>query len=90
MRKIIKTHLPGVVDIAKKRLRLPARIASLKAYEGVTEQAHEPEYAVVVGLISWALEQDSGQVKRKSFSMPSFNIRSGVGKARGWVKNFLP
>ncbi|MFH1354055.1 MAG: cell division protein FtsA [bacterium] len=82
-------HLPGVVEMAKKKLRLPARVGRLQAFEGVTEQTTDPSYAVVLGLIMWALEQEAGVAGRRvSLSMP--DVRAIAGKLKGWFKTFLP
>lgn len=83
-------HLPGVVEVAKKRLRLPARVARLEAFEAVTGDASDPGYAVSLGLIMWALEQDRGAPRRKILTLPHMNVVSGVRKVRHWVKHFLP
>jgi len=84
------SHLPGVVDLAKKRLRLPAKVADLEMFKGVTDQASDPSYAVVLGLVMWAIEQESGLPGRSARFMPSINVGAGVGRVRDWVKHFLP
>jgi cell division protein FtsA len=81
-------HLPGLIELAKKKLRLPARIGRLRAFEGSLEQAADPAYAVVSGLILWALEQEQGSTRRGSLAIP--DVRATVGKVRNWLKGFLP
>jgi len=81
-------NLPGVVELAKAKLRLPARIGATQAFEGVTEQAADPSYAVVVGLILWAMEQDRSALRRSSLQVP--DVRATVSKVRGWLKTFMP
>jgi cell division protein FtsA len=81
-------HLPGLVEIAKKKLRLPGRVGKLRAFEGSLEQTSDPSYAVVLGLILWALEQDQSGGQRVGLAMP--DIRASIGKVRGWFKSFLP
>lgn len=81
-------HLPGVVETAKKKLRLPARIGKLQIFEGVTEQASDPSYGVVLGLILWALEQEVVSARRVALRVP--DVRATVSKLRGWFRAFLP
>lgn len=81
-------NLPGVVELAKKRLRLPARIGKMPAYRGITDKTSGPEFAVPYGLILWAIEQESRTSHRSSLRMP--DIGNTVGKLRGWFKTFLP
>ena len=81
-------HLPGVVEMAKKRLRLPARIAKPHAFQGVASHLDDPAFAVALGLIYWGI-QESHQVRpRASLKLP--DVSQTIGKLRGWVKNFLP
>jgi cell division protein FtsA len=80
-------HLPGLVEVAKKKLRLPARIGSLKSFEASLEQTQDPSYMVVLGLLAWALEQESAASRRM---LNLSDVRSTVGKMRGWFRGFLP
>ena len=81
-------HLPGVVETAKRKLRLPARIGKLQVFEGVTEQTSDPSYGVVLGLILWALEQEVVSARRVGLRVP--DVRATVSKLRGWFRAFLP
>ena len=82
------SHLPGIVEIAKKRLRLPVRIGRPQDLAGVVEQANDPAYAVVLGLIAWGLEQEVSSSRRRPLNMP--NLGNSVNKVRDWFKTFLP
>lgn len=81
-------YLPGVVEMAKKRLRLPARIGKLQAVEGVAEQTSDPSFAVVMGLLLWAQDQEKVVTKRPSLSLS--DVKASVNKVRGWFRTFLP
>lgn len=81
-------HLPGVVELAKKKLSLPARIGKLQAFEGITEQTCDPSYGVVLGLVLWAIEQEAGETRRIGLAIP--DVGAAVGKLRGWFRAFLP
>lgn len=81
-------NLPGVVELAKAKLRLPARIGSVSDFENVSEQAGNPSYAVVIGLIVWAMEQDGISSRRSSLPLP--DVKMTIGKIRGWLGTFRP
>ncbi|MBI1833668.1 MAG: cell division protein FtsA [Candidatus Andersenbacteria bacterium] len=81
-------HLPGLVEVAKKRLRLPARIGRPQNIGGVIDQAGDPAFAVALGLIAWAIEQESRTPGRTSMRIP--NIGKTVTQVRDWFRTFLP
>lgn len=80
--------LPGIVDLAKKQLRLPARIGRPKALDGLTNQTDHPAYAVALGLVLWALEQEHHSARRVQLRVP--DIGNTISKMRGWLKTFMP
>ena len=80
-------HVPGVVDIAKKRLRLPARVGRPADFDGLTDQTDDPAYAVVLGLVLWALEQE-GAGRPRTLAIP--DLGNTVHKMRSWLKTFMP
>jgi cell division protein FtsA len=81
-------HLPGVVEVGKQRMRLPVRIGKPKELAGVIEQADDPSFAVVLGLIAWAIEQERKTLTRGSLRLP--DIGNSIHKVRAWVRTFLP
>jgi cell division protein FtsA len=82
-------HLPGVVEMAKKKLRLPARIGRPHQLMGIAEQTDDPSFSVAMGLILWAKEQERrGGSFRPSLKMP--DIGNTVNKVRDWFRTFLP
>ncbi|HBE89942.1 MAG: cell division protein FtsA [Candidatus Andersenbacteria bacterium RIFCSPHIGHO2_12_FULL_46_9] len=81
--------LPGVIELAKNKLRLPAKVGTIKPLEGLSEQAGDPAYAVVVGLILWAMEQEKSTNRRRSrLHVP--DIKVTVSRVRSWFKSFMP
>lgn len=78
--------LPGIVDLAKDELKLPAQIGFPENIKGVIEKLDDPIYATAVGLIFWG----KSHVDRSKTSMQISQITDTVGKIRKWFKNFLP
>lgn len=81
-------YMDGIVELAKKRLRLPVRIGHPKLLGGLADQTDGPEFAVAVGLVQFAFEQESKGTPHKSLSLPDIN--GTVQKIRSWTKSFLP
>ncbi len=81
-------HMDGIVELAKKKLRLPVRIGRPKMLTGISDRTDEPEYAVGLGLIHFAIEQENRPSGRESLHLP--NVAATMDKMRGWVKTFLP
>lgn len=81
-------HLPGVIEMAKKKLRLPARVGKPKQLNGIADKTDDPSFAVAVGLIMWAIEQERHVVHRPGIAMP--NIGHTALKVKDWFKTFLP
>lgn len=81
-------HLPGVIEMAKKRLRLPARIGRPAGFPGIAEDVRDPAFATGLGLVLWALDQERRTSRRPALSLS--DVSETVGKIRGWVKSFLP
>lgn len=80
--------LPGIVDLAKQDLKLPAQIGFPENVKGVIEKLDDPTYATVVGLIFWGKSHTDKQKSGMGIQMSS--VSDTVGKIRGWFKNFLP
>lgn len=81
-------NLPGLIMLAKEKLRLPVRIAKSVHFEGISEVVDDPAFSVAMGLILWGMDQESGGYSSKTRG----NLGGGdlPKKLLGWLKNFLP
>jgi len=82
--------LPGLVDLAKERLRLPAQIGFPVNFEGVIEEVDDPCFATVLGLILCAGEQSEELRGRRSNVFDFSSLAPVVKKFKNWFKSFLP
>ncbi|MCA9376119.1 MAG: cell division protein FtsA [Candidatus Doudnabacteria bacterium] len=80
--------LPGLVDVAKDRLKLPAQIGFPERLPGLNEALDDPSFAVAQGLVLWGY---------KHLAEPSRGLKGGilsvsdsVGKIKERFKAFLP
>lgn len=81
-------NLPGIVMLAKEKLRLPVRIAKSNYFEGISEAVDDPAFSVATGLVIWGMEQEGdGYIGKAAFSV---SFGEGFKKIIDWLKNFLP
>ena len=79
--------LPGIVELAKQELRLPAQIGipdltSLAINNNeLVLQLEDPDYACALGLLLWGCDKDGGAVRGR------FSLKESLRKALG---SFLP
>lgn len=81
-------NLPGIVALAKEKLRLPVRIAKSIHFEGISEIVDDPSFSTAMGLVLWGAEQELGNYGNKSGI--SVGNSDSAKKLLGWLKNFLP
>lgn len=81
--------LPGLVDLAKDTLRLPAQIGYPKPLGGVLDRVDDPEFATAIGLVLWA-EANMDHGSMRSSWMVSPHVRDTVGKMKKFLGKFLP
>ncbi|OGI27098.1 MAG: cell division protein FtsA [Candidatus Moranbacteria bacterium RIFOXYB1_FULL_43_19] len=87
--------LPGVVDLAKKILRLPAQTGFPVELSGIVDKVDEPGFVTAVGLALWGAEEEAmsspGALRTKLPAIDGLpKIGHTVDKMRGWLKKFLP
>jgi cell division protein FtsA len=79
-------NLPGLVMLAKEKLRLPVRIAKSVNFEGIAEVVDDPAFSVAIGAIIWGMEQEGGGFGSKGISSSNDSFK----KVSNWFKNFMP
>ncbi|MBI4280580.1 cell division protein FtsA [Candidatus Uhrbacteria bacterium] len=85
-------RLPELVELAKKKLRLPAALGEPIGVQTVTEAALDVAFSTAVGLVLWGAEV-RGRVEKPAWGRLSGEL-AGVGKAAGglkkWFRSILP
>lgn len=85
--------LPGVVDVAKKILRLPAHVGYPKPLGGILDQVDSPMFSTVVGLLLLAEEERGkhmgGHLGAMFDRMPE-GVKDMGQKMRQLFRRFLP
>ena len=81
-------NLPGIVALAKERLRLPVRIARSVHFEGISEVVDDPAFSVATGAVLWGINNEIGQYGGNH--LLSSDGEDVFKKFISWLKNFLP
>ena len=80
--------VPGLVDLAKKELKLPVQVGFPLELEGIIDEVEDPSFATAIGLILWSVDN---QIKSKKQGTPlTGRIRPPIDKIRHWFRGFLP
>ncbi len=79
---------PGLVDLAKEKLKLPVQIGFPTDLESVVEEVEDPCFATAVGLALWAA--DDREKKGTSYSGIRQGFGNSVDRIKVWIKDFLP
>jgi len=79
--------MPGLVDLTKDKLKLPAQIGFPIELEGVVEEVDDPSFATAVGLVLWGIDVSAD----RGHQGLSLSGGSGIlSKIINWIKGFLP
>jgi len=79
----------SIVEVAKKTLRLPARIGRPKEMEGITSDINRPTFATSIGLIEYAISQGAISEPSKSIDFGSLLGGIKIGNMGEKVKNLF-
>jgi cell division protein FtsA len=82
--------LPGVVELAKKQLRLPVVVGNPGSVTTVIDRVDDPSYATAVGLVLWANEFLLGSTRTVNKFTRKVLENDTVQNLRKWFKSFLP
>ncbi len=88
------SKLPGIVDVAKKYLRLPASLGYSLNFSSVTEKVNDLGFSTAIGLVRWGANMASvGRAAGRSDSGVMAGIKKAgamQGTVRRWIKALIP
>jgi cell division protein FtsA len=82
--------LPGILELAKKQLRLPVTLGLPGSVASVLDRVDDPAFATGVGLVLWAHEYLLGSSRNVNKFAKKVLENDTVNKMRKWFKSFLP
>jgi len=85
------TRLSGIVDVAKKSLRLPVVLGTPQRVSTIIDKVNETEYLTALGLVIWGnqvLQGAGGGFNLKMFKGGS--VKKAMGSVGKWFKSLMP
>jgi cell division protein FtsA len=79
-------NLLGIRRYGKGRLGLSTKVGGRYNFEGLSETALDPAFAVAVGLVMWGFEDQKASNGESPIARTP-NVLKNIGK---WFKNFIP
>lgn len=81
------SKLPGLVELAKRKLRLPAALGYPLNLTSVTDKINDLSFAAAIGLVRWgAMSSQSGSGKLENL----ISRFGSMGKVTKWMKSMMP
>ncbi len=81
------SKLPGIVDVAKESLGLPAQVGFPQEIKGMVDKLDSPDSATIIGLLIYGLK---GYLSGKSEMTERISGKGLVKNVKRWFKSFLP
>lgn len=79
-------ELDGLVDLAKRQLRLPASVGTPRNLNVVIDKVKSPEFMTALGLVIWGSNNATGGQSGDGFR----KMNKIFGKVKGWAKRIIP
>ncbi|MBI2645413.1 cell division protein FtsA [Candidatus Uhrbacteria bacterium] len=84
------SKLSGMIDLAKKRLKLPACYATMKNLVNPIEKVFDQSFTTAVGLAYWGLSFHQQKTKQQHFLFHNENTSDVRSRVKKWFKTLLP
>ena len=81
--------IPGLIDLAKKVLRLPASLGYPLDITSITEKSNDLSFATAIGLVKWGYDSMKRGSARPSFGPALGGMGRNMGQAMGWFKKTI-
>lgn len=82
--------LPGMVDLAKAKLRLPASLGYPLGVTSITDRVNDLSFATAIGLVQWGMNESPEAPRRKNM-LAKFKPVGKMGeKIKKWFGSMVP
>ncbi len=83
--------LPGIVEVSKEALALPASLGHPFEVSSVTDKVNDLSFATVIGLVQWGLHMRTGESRGWGSVISKFKTVDKVNKqVQKWFKSLIP
>lgn len=85
------SKLNGMVEIAKKKLRLPVCLAAPKNMITIVDKVNDPGYITALGLVVWGNNRSHHKSGGMGLNWPAGNVvNKSVDKVKKWFSSLMP
>jgi cell division protein FtsA len=84
------SKIPGIIDLARETLNLPAQLGFPQNYDGVVDKIDDPAYATAIGLLIWGSRFEYRQHGGLTAGIKGINFKKGLGGLKTWLKKIAP
>lgn len=84
------SKLSGMIELAKRRLKLPTRYATMKNLVNPIEKVFDQSFTTAVGLAYWGLSFHQQKTKQQNFLFHNENTVDVRSRVKKWFKTLLP
>lgn len=84
------SKLPGITDMAKRRLKLAASLAVLKNVNNPIEKISDQSFTTAVGLVLWGFGSAQQRIKQAHFPFSIDQSSEIPNRVKKWFRSLLP
>lgn len=84
------SKLPGITDMAKKRLKLAATLATLRNVNNPIEKIYDQSFTTAVGLVLWGFGSAQQRSKQGHFPFSIDQSSEIPSRVKKWFRSLLP
>ena len=84
------SKLPGIVELAKRKLKLAAALATLKNVNNPIEKIYDQSFTTAVGLVLWGFAIAQQRSKQSHFPFHIDQSSEIQNRVKKWFKSLLP
>lgn len=85
------SKLPNIVEVAKRKLRLPASMGKPLKGNLVIDRVNDPVFSTALGLVFWGNQLTESKKPRLGKMIPRFkSVDEVTNKMRKWIKSLVP
>lgn len=82
--------LADIVEVAKKKLRLPVSLGANRSVATVVDKVNDLEYLTALGLVTWGEQMTKDSAPKKGMSMSNLPFQKAFDKVKGLFSSLKP
>ncbi len=82
--------IPGIVELAKQKLRLPASLGYPIGVTSITDRVNDLSFATAIGLVQWGIAEMPEAPKRRGLSFGKAPVEKVAKQLKKWIGAMVP